>query len=270
MSWACLVPIQRGGDLPPLFCIHAEGGEVLFYRDFARLLGSDQPVYGIQALGLDGSRPPLESIEEMARHYVSEVRAIQPEGPYYLGGHCYGGVIVFEMAQQLTRAGQDVAFLGMLDGSPARINQTFKHKLRYGAQALLRNPVGLARHVIQAEIIDRLRWKHAQSHVPANGNGTKTSDAHQRVGEALERAYMSYEPKPYPGKITFFMNSERARIGHLKWRELAVSGVELHVFPGTPNTTFASPSLEVLADDVRTCLRVGSTSAETDTTNRLG
>src|SRR5207245_7945702 len=85
----------------PFFCMHAESGQVLIYREFAQLLGADQPVYALQAQGLDGTHPPHTTIEAMAAHYLDEIRTVQPEGPYFLGGFCLGAVISFEMAQQL-------------------------------------------------------------------------------------------------------------------------------------------------------------------------
>jgi thioesterase domain-containing protein/acyl carrier protein len=254
-SWSCLVPIQPGDGRPPLFCVHAEGGEVLFYRDFARLLGPEQPVYGIQATGLDGTQPPLETIEEMARHYVTELRRVQPEGPYFLGGHCYGGVIMFEMVQQLHRAGQRVALAAMMDSSAPLINRTLTHKLRYGLEASWKSPLGLLRHIVFEEIGARLRWRRRPAHDAHDAS--PASATHARVGRAIEKAYWSYEPQPYPGRITYFMNSERAQIGHVKWREL-VDEFELHIFPGTPDTTFLSPSVEVLAAKVRACLQAAA------------
>src|ERR1022692_1664380 len=87
-GWSPLVAIQPEGSRPPLFCFHGAGGNVLIYRDLSRHLGLDQPFYGLQAQGLDGSRPPLTTIEEMAALYVKEIRRSQPHGPYFLGGYC--------------------------------------------------------------------------------------------------------------------------------------------------------------------------------------
>src|SRR5713226_1548702 len=114
-QWQSLVPIQPGGSRPPLYCVHGGGGNVLFYRDLARHLGSDYPFYGLQCRGLDGNGNCLTRVEDMASAYLKEIRELQPEGPYYLGGFCMGGSIAFEMAQQLTKEGQRVALLAMFD-----------------------------------------------------------------------------------------------------------------------------------------------------------
>jgi malonyl CoA-acyl carrier protein transacylase/acyl carrier protein len=90
-SWSPLVALQEGGSNPPFFCIHGADGLVFIYRDLARQLGSEHPFYGLQSQGLYGDHPFLTRIEDMASLYIEEIQAIQPEGPYYLGGYCMGG-----------------------------------------------------------------------------------------------------------------------------------------------------------------------------------
>ncbi|MQA65926.1 MAG: acyl-CoA synthetase, partial [Alphaproteobacteria bacterium] len=99
MPSSCLVPIQPRGDRPPFFCVHDGYGQVLSYRDLSLLLGETQPFYGIQARGIDGEEEPFVRIENMAAHYVTEIRKVQPEGPYYIGGHSFGGRVAYVMAQ---------------------------------------------------------------------------------------------------------------------------------------------------------------------------
>ncbi|HYT32700.1 MAG TPA: amino acid adenylation domain-containing protein, partial [Thermoanaerobaculia bacterium] len=116
-SWSSLVPIQSGGSRPPLFCMHAGAGTILFYHDLARRLGPDQPIYGLQAQGLYGKATPHATVEEMAAHYIQEIRTVQPDGPYRLAGFCFGATLAFEMAQQLRAAGFEVGLLASFDGS---------------------------------------------------------------------------------------------------------------------------------------------------------
>ena len=114
-GWSPLVPIQTSGSRPPFFCIHGAGGNVLIYRELAERLGPDQPFYGLQAVGLDASRPPLTRIEDMATAYAKEIRRKQPHGPYFLGGYCMGGTVAYEIAQQLQAQGERVALLALFD-----------------------------------------------------------------------------------------------------------------------------------------------------------
>lgn len=115
LSSSCIVPIQPTGSRPPLFFIHPIGGEVLGYRDLAQHLDKDQPFYGIQQFQSDTNMPRFSSLEEMADYYLGKIRQQQPTGPYYLGGHSFGGLIAFLIAQKLDAFGEKTAFLALLD-----------------------------------------------------------------------------------------------------------------------------------------------------------
>ena len=119
-SWSSLVPLQPGGSKPPIFLIHSHGGNVLEYYPLANALGKDQPVYALQARGLDGNIVKNESLEEIATAYLKEIRSLQPDGPYILGGFCFGGLVALEAAQQLQAAGQKVALVVMIQTTHPR------------------------------------------------------------------------------------------------------------------------------------------------------
>lgn len=110
-----IVPIQPEGSKPPLFCIHPAGGIVFPYYTLVPYLSKDQPLYGIQDASLYEVRSTPKSIEAMAADYLKALKTVQPEGPYHLLGWSVGGVLAYEMAQQLTRHGQQVALLILLD-----------------------------------------------------------------------------------------------------------------------------------------------------------
>ena len=114
-EWPLLVPIRAGGSKPPLFCVHLADGNVLSYRDLARHLPSDQPLYGLQSRGLDGIGRMNTRIEDMARDYVAAIRNMQPRGPYAICGWSFGGIVAFEMARQLADEGQTVELLALFD-----------------------------------------------------------------------------------------------------------------------------------------------------------
>ena len=115
VAWKSVVAIQPRGSLPPFFCVPANSP--LVFRELAQHLGPEQPLYSFQ--GEDQNKEQLVSltIEDTAASYIREMREIQPEGPYFLGGFCFGGVIAFEMARQLRAQGQDVALVAILDKS---------------------------------------------------------------------------------------------------------------------------------------------------------
>ncbi len=122
VEWSPLVPIQPHGDRLPLFCIHPIGGNVLCYSELAGSLGDDQPVYGIQARGVDGSLEPTSSMDEMVEEYVAAIREVT-SGPYHLAGWSSGGVVAYEIARRLKAAGAEVGSLTLFDSlAPALLD----------------------------------------------------------------------------------------------------------------------------------------------------
>ena len=122
--WTSLVPIQPQGTRPPIFCVHGGAGTILHLQPLARRLGGDQPFYALQSRGLYGGAPPLKTVEEMSAHYLAELKTVQPTGPYYLAGYCFGTIVAFDMAQRLRRKGEEVQLLAMFNGpSPSWIKQ---------------------------------------------------------------------------------------------------------------------------------------------------
>lgn len=118
-----LIALQPSGSRRPFFCVHPAGGTVFCYRDLARCLGTDQPFYAFQAAGLYGDPAPRGRLESIAAAYVDEMHHAQPEGPYQLGGWSVGGILAFEMAQQLTALGQEVSVLVLIDSYLPRTSQ---------------------------------------------------------------------------------------------------------------------------------------------------
>ena len=113
-----VVALQPKGARPPIFFVHGAGGGMFWgYVNLARRLGSDQPSFGLSSRGLDG-RAEFGTIEEMAAQYINDLRAVQPRGPYYLGGYCFGGNVAYEMARQLDAQGEKVALLALLNCAP--------------------------------------------------------------------------------------------------------------------------------------------------------
>ena len=119
-SWSSLITIQPHGSLAPFFVVPGVGGNVVGFSTLSHFLGPSQPFYGFQALGLDGNSQPFTTIEKMAAYYIHEMQSLQPSGPYILGGQCIGGVIAFEMGQQLLAQGEQVALLVLMDAWPPR------------------------------------------------------------------------------------------------------------------------------------------------------
>ena len=106
---------RASGTASPLFLVHNKYCFVMYYRHLLRDLTSDRPVFGIQPPPLDGKHRVARTVETMAADYVTGIRRVQPHGPYFIAGHSFGGLVSFEIAQQLIRAGERVDFLGLMD-----------------------------------------------------------------------------------------------------------------------------------------------------------
>jgi thioesterase domain-containing protein len=140
---AVAVPLRSTGARPPVFGVPGVFGNVICFAELSRELGSDQPFYGLQSVGLDGAEAPLDSIGQMAKLYVRESRSVQAHGPYAIIGACFGATVAYEMARQLLDTGEEVAFLGLLD--PTR-------RQGYGASE---NPLSVPRVVKRAKALGR-------------------------------------------------------------------------------------------------------------------
>jgi acyl-CoA synthetase (AMP-forming)/AMP-acid ligase II/thioesterase domain-containing protein len=281
--WSPLVPIQAKGSRAPFFFIHAVSGNVLNYRFLSQHLGPEQPFYGIQARGLDGKQAPHTRIEDMAALYLDEIRTLQPEGPYFIGGGSSGGVVAFEMAQQLSARGQEVALLVMFDtyfpghlscvpragrlrpkGSAflQRVDRQLGHLLLLSPKEQLRYLFGTAGR-IKARIATKMREDPLKALSQSQSSHAR---ALQEVLRANRQAVQDYVPGVYPGRIVLFLSVEApdrsCYDGRLGWNEAAAAGLEVHVVPGNHNNLFEEPHVGVLAEKLRVCLqRVQATPA---------
>jgi len=264
-GWSPLVAIQTSGSRPPFFCVHGAGGNVLIYRDLARRLSPDQPFYGLQALGLDGTCAPLTRIEDMATLYVKEIRRMQPHGPYFLGGYCMGGTVAFEVAQQIQAQGERVALLALFDtmdwskiplpsiwgktyqaierlGFHAanffRLDREGKAQFLKGKAKALRSRIPVWRGMLLARLNRKAPVETSESLVLA------------RVWQTNDRAALEYIPRPYAGTVTDFRPSKQYRAldkPGAKWDELAKGGQEIVVLPSYPAGMLVEPFVKHLA-----------------------
>jgi aspartate racemase len=276
-----LAAIQPNGSVPPFFCISAMGGSTNYYSDLARHLGPDQPLYALHppdAPGLANSHNGFLSVEtrirDTAAHYVREIRLLQPEGPYYLGGHCLGGTVAFEVAQQLHAQGQRVSLLALFEPStkhfsvPGRTVRTARYHL---GQIIHLDPKGKLKQI--RKLAGSL--KERSSRLPyrmAPGLGSLLPPPLRSVWEMhLEedkdrQGGRRYAPQVYPGRATLFWSTERPLEmyrGVIEgWKGLAAGGMEFHAVPGGHLTMVAEPHIRVLAEKLRSCLEKARPHAE--------
>ena len=271
--WTSLVPIQPRGSKRPLYLIHAGGGHVLFYMDLTRHLGPDQPVYGLQAQGLDGKQPRGEHVEDMAAHYLREVREFQPRGPYSLGGASYGGILAFEMAQQLLRQGEEVRLLAVFDTwgpdyPKVRPSPSLKHRF---VKFVERVDLHAGNILVAKGVRGKLTYVWTKSGIVAANilrAGRRRSAKLRKilglpkplrqVEDAIGSAKSRYFPQLYPGKLTLF-RATRQPSGYgydreLGWTRVVGGGVEVHEVPGFHGAIVHEPRVGILAEQLTRCL----------------
>jgi amino acid adenylation domain-containing protein/FkbH-like protein len=274
-----IIEIQPQGRQRPLFLVHGAGGGMFWgYVNLSRHLGLNQPIYGFKSRGLDGFEE-FPCLEDMAAHYLADLRRIQPEGPYHIGGYCFGGIVAYEMACQLAQQDQQVALLALFNCAPpnsryTRIPWTPKWALR-----LLRNLgywVTYALSWTPSQRREFVRWKlrlakkrfeklrqraGTQSVAVQAGDLVDLSSFTQderKVWEAHIRALVKYEPRSFAGQLHLFRTSGHALWCSFDpdygWGDLAKGGVEVTVVPGAHEKILKEPFVAVLADKLRAVL----------------
>lgn len=264
-SWSMLVPIQTKGDKLPLFCVHGADGNVLVFRNLPDHLDPNQPIYGLQAKGLDGKQDLHTRIEDMAADYIKQIQTLQPVGPYKLAGYSNGGVIAFEMALQLQAQGQKVALLALFDtwcplyfkplsfASWASFHLTNFSRLE-PKQRLTYLIAGIKErfHKIANKFNQGVRKSlHADEKLLAN------SSIETVIYKTQEQAVRNYVPQVYSGRIVIFRSIEQpwwiSSDRETAWNSLAAGGLEVYEVPGN-HENIIRDNVETVAEKLHECL----------------
>src|SRR5262249_42087599 len=233
-----LVAMKKTGTRPPFFCVHGGAGSTLFMHRLAAKMDADQPFYGIEPEGMDGREFKHTTLEEIAAHYLSEIRKLQPKGPYCIGGYCFGGIVSYEMAQQLLRQGEPAALVVQFNAElrfhrkePAPLKPRARaNPTRKRLATLLKNPARALYRVTAVRIVRgwvkfaptfyRI-WFKLGLHIPPR---MRTPF----IGRTLINAERNYVPKAYPGLVVMFHGSDYKDDPNLGWDGLA-EGIEHHI-----------------------------------------
>jgi acyl carrier protein len=260
--WQSLVAMQLSNSTTPIFLISAAGGGVLWLAQLARLLGQAHPVYGLRARGSDGDVEPYDSVPEMAEHYISEIRSRFPNGPYVIIGICTGGLVAYEIAQQLVEQNQGVTLVVLNSWHPTSYSS---YKYSYDLPPILSAPLeflsitmsalGELRRMPMKYWIQILRYNSnlllSRLRRPPENEPEDRQFNHMRL--AMFRAAACYTMRPYPGSMLNFvasariMNQDTRRV----WSELAGGGCRTVEIPARRTTDLvASPHVEGISSDI--------------------
>jgi amino acid adenylation domain-containing protein len=266
-----LIELQGGIHRPPIFFVPGGVGgddELFVYTRLARRVG-DYPFYGFKAQSSDGTTPSQSTVAEMAADYIAAMQAVQPHGPYYLIGECSGGIVAFEIAQQLHARGAEPALLLLMDTTrPDRVLELRRRLIRRF------KPILNGRHVAGIKFLwDQLRRRTMSERISyllekkrkivketLTRDRLPLSEAADPRIEYVQRSYSraiyAYRPKLYPGRMTLLVHDEfrsddnRATLG---WKDFVAGGIERHVLPGS-HLTYIRDHVEVAAARIRECI----------------
>lgn len=211
-----LVLLKAGNNAPPIFIAHGLGGSVIDFYQLVKYIDSPQPIYGMQARGIDGVDEPFDRIEDLARFYLNAIKEIQPHGPYYLVGYSLGGLVTLEMAQCLTQDGEQIAMLVMLESYPYSKFLSIGQRLRLLARVAKHRAYTVSQLPLRDALTyimlpSRRRFYFARI-IEQNGNGASrierpnagaVSPTMQRARDTAYLALSRYQPRFYGGKIKF-------------------------------------------------------------------
>ncbi len=280
--WAPLVPLQQRGPKAPFFCVHPAGGSVVPLIDLARQFNPDQPFYGLQAVGLYEEREPYRTIEEMAARYVDEIRLIQPDGPYVIGGLSFGGVVAFEIAQQLNNQNQSVSLLAIIDTVAPSFDREVNERTHDPDAVLFSFATRAAEATgkqltLTLEEFRQLRLEAQQEFVldhlsatPLFGSETKLRQARRKlkIYQYHGWAIRNYLPRVYPDPITLFRSTSEVDSEYYQqmyahpsyadpamgWGPLTPEPIEIYRVPGHHGQIVIEPNVQLTAQYLRACI----------------
>ncbi|MCP2731662.1 thioesterase domain-containing protein, partial [Limnofasciculus baicalensis] len=284
-----LIAVKPNGSKKPFF-FHGGSADALSWARFAQLLDKEQPFYALQRPDLDGKEVTEISVEGLAELCLKEIRTIQPNGLYSLGGHCFGGTVAFEMAQQLISQGEQVDLLALFDAYSPRQSQpqinrnSLYFRLRsnfhkfdywlsktyyYHGQKLFSGGLLEKLEYLLEKIQQKTSAKQKRQIVHQQLNSQpspeqKTADTlphelrYLRAEEVNREASINYKPQVYPGKITLLRAKKQFADWYLGeflgWDKLTSKDVEKYEIPGLAGNLFNQASAPLLAKELQVCL----------------
>ena len=275
-NWTSLIPIQPRGSKPPFFWVHGDGSNFLL----PAYLGQDQPFYGFMHQCQDGMPARYTTVEDIATHYLDELYSVQPEGPYFLGGYSFGGLVAFEMAQQLRSRGKAVGLLVLLEatspsvGAPGALPAMNSAPRTNNNYSRLRNHLASLRSLTAMEVVvwltsrikgrfkrilafrrtkrafQRAIYKSCQAAGYRMPRSVRTRYLLDLYSEAVRR----YRPDAYPGVVVFFKTMKSSHDYITQWGNLVCQGLTVHLVPGDHKTAVDEPQVKAWAEKLKDCL----------------
>lgn len=264
--WKSLVPIKATGNKPPLYIVHGDGLNVLNFGDLAKYVDEEQPVFGLQARGLDGIEKPLDDITEIAKHYISEILEHNPSGPYAIGGYSFGGYVAIEMRKQLEVLGKEVKMLAIFDTNAinAIYNKNLSEKIFkkitrqvpkffWFTKLFFQHPRTIAKY--QLTYLQRQFYKMGLMKKPVS---TGMYAQFEKINEKHQVAFKKYRLAPFNDRLHLFKSKIHIYFiddqKYLGWANYAKKGVQVYDVPGDHKTMFEQPHVKEFAGILQSAL----------------
>jgi thioesterase domain-containing protein/acyl carrier protein len=242
--WRCLVAMQPGGTRTPFFFVagyQSPDDALVMLSRFVPHMGADQPVYGFRPRWVEGDGEAYASVADAARDFLSELRTIQPHGPYLLGGFCVGGVIALEMAHQLIEEGEEVSFLTLLDCERPSLHRAVLADLRLGSHRII-HMANVISEIIRSRGAARTKLIRDLVHrklgvKPSDQTAASVDNSFYDNKVGYRRLAYKHSVREYPGRITLIVNERQYRFDrYMGWRGVARGGLVVHKVPGNHDT----------------------------------
>ncbi len=255
---SAIVPIQREGSKPPIFCIGPLNGEVLLFRKLALELGTDQPLFGLEPFGLNHSASALLRVDRIAAHYVEQMKAFGDERPYALLGYSFGGLVAVEMTRQLSRSGGFVPPVVLIDAAylaGCKAGEQFPDRLRRYGFHLKKIAFGPDRVV---HLRRRLKERYMRTaYRTSSAVGVPAPNLAKSIVDRQKVAAEEYRAEPYGGRVYLFkaeLENEFFNGGpELGWKGILTDLVIQRV-PGDHGTINTGNNLKILSKKLKTWL----------------
>jgi len=272
-NWRSLIPLKPGGSKPPVIFIHAVGSHALFMRSVTGYFDEDQPVIGLQLVGLDGECKPMNSVEQIARHYLQEIQSYQPDGPYYFVAHCLGGIVAHEMIRMLHELNKEVALFVVLDAHAPFTEhaETINKKMR----TLIHSNSGASRLFHYWEVTKRVAksaryrlgvraTKVLQQYQVSFGSTMARKNVHLlRAHEASHAGANAYMGAPIDQKVVLIRSARIFEPYHMNWQDLSTD-MDIIPLPVGHDTMFTEPEVGVLGRKLNELVRQASEARQTN------
>ncbi|MGZ9260897.1 MAG: amino acid adenylation domain-containing protein [Candidatus Binatia bacterium] len=276
-NWSSLVALNSQGTRRPFFWVHGEASDAYL----PRYLGPDQPLYGLRHQSEDGRPALYRTVQEIAAHYLEEIRSVQPEGPYLLGGYCFGALVALEMAQRLQAHRQAIDLLVFMDPPSGQTLNWQDRSQQAATRSLLddlrRHLHGIAMLRTQAKwsyVLERAIAKVRETMLNAFNPVKKITqkviwETHVVLGlpiplsmrspyilEIYRKAMRGYAPRPYLGNLVIFCQDEYPEQSRLKWSDPNRALTQVYKMPGDHTSVLQEPNVGYWAKTLKSCLDV--------------